>query len=102
VTGTVGCLSFVPDIGELIIGVWSLVKGALPTRLIQRLLGKGNYRGGARTARLYGSLLVAPYPLDLRQPILHDILNQDRQRVEPNQMVRSLGLPRRAYHLVPE
>jgi hypothetical protein len=59
--GTVGCMSFVLDIGLLTIGVWALVKGALPARLLQTLLGKGDYRTDSRAARLFGSLLVVPF-----------------------------------------
>jgi hypothetical protein len=60
-TGTVGCVSFVLDTGLLMIGVWALVKGALPARLLQTLLGKGDYRTDSRTAHLFGSLLVVPF-----------------------------------------
>ena len=54
-------MSLVLDIGMLIVGVWALVKGALPARLLQTLLGKGDYRTDSRTARLFGSLLVVPF-----------------------------------------
>jgi len=43
-TSIVGCMSLVLDIGMLIVGVWALVKGSLPARLLKTLLGKGDYR----------------------------------------------------------
>jgi hypothetical protein len=60
-TGIVGCMSLVLDIGMLIIGVWTLVKGALPARLLKSLLSKGDYQTDSRTARLLGSLLIVPF-----------------------------------------
>lgn len=60
-TGIVGCVSLVLDIGMLIVGVWALVKGSLPARLLKTLLGEGDYRTDSRTARFFGSLLVVPF-----------------------------------------
>jgi hypothetical protein len=60
-TGTVGSLSLILDIGMLIIGVWAIFKGALPARPLKILIGMGDYRTDSRTARLFGSLLVVPF-----------------------------------------
>ena len=59
-TGSVGCISLLIDIGMLTVGVWVLVKGSLPARLLRTLLGNGQYSTSPRTARLFGALLVAP------------------------------------------
>lgn len=60
-TGIVGSLSLVLDIGMLVVGVWTLVKASLPADLLKMLLGKGDYRADSRTARFFGSLLVVPF-----------------------------------------
>ena len=60
-TSIVGNISLVLDIGLLIVGAWTLVKGALPARLLIMFLGKGNYQTDTRTARLFGSLLAIPF-----------------------------------------
>ncbi len=59
-TGMVGFISLVLDIGMLIVGVWALVKGSIPARLLKSLLGAGDYRTDARTARMFGFVLVVP------------------------------------------
>jgi uncharacterized membrane protein len=43
------------------VGGWALIKGALPERPFNLLLGKGDYRTSSRTARFFGSLLVLPF-----------------------------------------
>lgn len=60
-TGLIGCLSLLLDIGILALGVWVLAKGSLPAPLLNPLLGKGECRTNARTARLFGSLLAVPF-----------------------------------------
>ena len=60
-TGMVGCMSLVVDLGMLIVGVWIMLKGSLPARLLKLLLGGGDYQTDPRTARLFGSLLFVPF-----------------------------------------
>jgi len=60
-TGTVGAVSLMLDIGMLIVGAWAMFKGSLPNRLLKILIGMGDYRTDSRTARLFGLLLVVPF-----------------------------------------
>ena len=60
-TGTVGSISLMLDIGMLIVGAWAMFKGSLPARLLKILIGMGDYRTDSRTARLFGLLLVVPF-----------------------------------------
>jgi hypothetical protein len=60
-TGIVGYMSLVLDIGMLLVGVWALVKGSLPARLLRTLHSDGDYRTDSRTARFFGFLQVVPF-----------------------------------------
>jgi hypothetical protein len=60
-TGMIGFLSLVLDIGLFLVGVWALVKGSLPARLLKTLLGEGDYRTDSRNARFFGSVLLVPF-----------------------------------------
>lgn len=60
-TGMIGFLSLVLDIGLFFVGVWALVKGSLPARLLKTLLGEGDYRTDSRNARFFGSVLLVPF-----------------------------------------
>jgi len=60
-TGTVGSISLILDIGLLIVGAWAMFKGSLPARLLRILIGMGDYRTDSRTARLFGLMLVVPF-----------------------------------------
>ena len=60
-TGSVGSISLILDVGLLIVGAWAMFKGSLPARLLKILIGMGDYRTDSRTARLFGLLLVVPF-----------------------------------------
>jgi hypothetical protein len=60
-TGTVGFISLILNIGMLVVGAWAMFKGSLPARLLKILIGMGDYRTDSRTARLFGLLLVVPF-----------------------------------------
>jgi ABC-type multidrug transport system permease subunit len=58
--GIIGYVLFIVDIVMLMVGVWTLVKGALPQGLLAAFFGKGNYGTDLRRARLFGALLIVP------------------------------------------
>jgi hypothetical protein len=60
-TGIVGSLSLILAVGLLIVGASAIFKGSLPARLLQMLIGTGDYRTDSRTARLFGLLLIVPF-----------------------------------------
>ena len=60
-TGTVGSISLILDVGLLIVGAWAMFKGSLPAGLLKILIGMEDYRTDSRTARLFGLLLVVPF-----------------------------------------
>ena len=60
-TGTVGSILLILDVGLLIVGTWTMFMGSLPARLLGILIGIGDYRTDSRTARLFGLLLVVPF-----------------------------------------
>jgi hypothetical protein len=51
------------EITMFISGLLALITGKLPPSLFKLLFGKGEYQADSNTARLFGLLLMSPFPL---------------------------------------
>lgn len=54
---------FIVEILFFIIGVWGLIKGKFPGGLFRVVFGKGEYNLSPKKARLFGVLLISPWPM---------------------------------------
>lgn len=54
---------FIIEILFLILGVWLIISGEIPSKFFRILFGKGNYVLTPRQTRLFGLFLASPIPL---------------------------------------
>jgi hypothetical protein len=63
----------------LILGVWLILSGRIPSKFFQRLFGKGNYVLTLRQTRLLGLFLASPIPLTFSIPFILRMISGQSQ-----------------------